>query len=104
MPFTHRVLLLPLLLGFAAQGFAADPPKPDPKQTTTPQMAQQQAIAAMEQSLAAQKASIAKQAGQQPSGSFFLLGRPTGSVASLGAGVPDCDPLPQLELDPLITG
>ena len=64
---------------------------------------QQQSVAAMQPSLAAQRASIAKQVGDRSSESFFLLGRPSQSgLVPVVAAESDCDPLPASELDPLI--
>ncbi len=68
------------------------------------------ATAAMQKSIALQREAMAKQVGQTPSGSFFVLPPPS----RLGATVPgpatsafasaDCDPLATSEVDRLISG
>jgi soluble lytic murein transglycosylase-like protein len=59
----------------------------------------------MQSSLAAQRASIAKQVGDRSSESFFLLGPPSQSgLVPIAAPESDCEPLPASQLDPLIEG
>jgi soluble lytic murein transglycosylase-like protein len=81
-----------ILLAVGASGLAQD-------------AGQQRSVAAMQPSLAAQRASIAKQVGDRSSESFFLLGPPSQSgLVPVVAAESDCDPLPASELDPLIEG
>jgi soluble lytic murein transglycosylase-like protein len=56
-------------------------------------------------SLAAQRASIARQVGDRSSESFFLLGPPSQSgLVPVLAPESDCEPLPASQLDSLIEG
>jgi len=70
---------------------------------------QRTAAAAMQESLARQRASLEKQMGRAEPGGFFILGPPE----SLGANTPapppafaanaaDCDPLPPTQVDSLV--
>jgi soluble lytic murein transglycosylase-like protein len=59
----------------------------------------------MQPSLAAQRASIARQVGDRSSESFFLLGPPSrSSLVPVLAPESDCEPLPAAQLDSLIEG
>ena len=63
--------------------------------------------AAMQESLARQRAALQKQTGQPRSGGFFLLAPPATMGANTPAppiapAVPDCEPLPPSEVDSLV--
>jgi len=66
--------------------------------------AQPAASLAMEQSVARQRASVAKQTGQAAAGGFFVLSPPARMGATVPAIAPlaDCDPLPASEVDSLV--
>ena len=89
--------MLALLLA-AASGLAAQALPPSAKEDARSQ--QQAALAAIEESLAKQRASIQKQAGQNGSSGFFALPPPTPLGPQLAT--PECDPLPEAEIDSLI--
>lgn len=83
---------------------AAKPAAPSQQQapaTPDPRAQQQAAMAAMQESLAKQRAAIQKQIGQSQSRGFFVLAPPAamGPVTLLA---PDCEPLPDVEIDALI--
>jgi soluble lytic murein transglycosylase-like protein len=86
---------LVVVLTAVAPAFTADLPPASPSN---------QAAAAMAKSLAAQRASIARQVKQSPSESFFLLGPSSASGVALSAPGNDCDPIPEIELGSLIEG
>jgi soluble lytic murein transglycosylase-like protein len=58
----------------------------------------------MERSVARQRASVAKQAGQAEAGGFFVLPPPARLGATVAAIAPfaDCDPLPAAQVDSLV--
>ena len=96
-----------ILVVVGAHGLAQDAPQPaDSKPAVEKPLAvQQQSIAAMKPSLAAQRAAIAGQVGDRSSESFFLLGPPSQSgLVPVVASESDCDPLPASQLDSLIEG
>jgi soluble lytic murein transglycosylase-like protein len=98
----YRVSLLALLAGPVWAQSAQTPEDALAKQRS--------AAAAMQDSLAKQKAAIEKQTGRAESGSFFVLpraaslGAVTGAVAASNAmpSGPACDPLPAPEVDSLV--
>jgi soluble lytic murein transglycosylase-like protein len=95
------------LLALAPAALPADPPQTgnpgQPAVSTVPQNQGVAVAAAMAASLAAQRASIARQLGQTPSQSFFVLPPPKSGIQTLRAPSYDCDPLPASTLDPLIS-
>jgi soluble lytic murein transglycosylase-like protein len=97
-----------ILLAAGAPGLAQDAPQPaDSKPAVEKPVAGQQesVAAAMQPSLAAQRASIARQVGDRSSQSFFLLGPPSQSgLVPVLAPESECEPLPASQLDPLIEG
>ena len=103
-----RILNLFLFLTtMALAAFASDPPRPAiPGQAVVsaiPQNQSEAVAAAMAASLAAQRISIARQLGQTPSQSFFLLPPPTpGNQPLRPAPADDCPPLSASTLDTLI--
>lgn len=66
--------------------------------------AQPAAAQSLEQSVARQRASVAKQTGQDAAGSFFVLPPPARMGATVPAIAPlaDCDPLPASKVDSLV--
>jgi soluble lytic murein transglycosylase-like protein len=83
---------------------AASPAKetdPAPaKETLTSK--QRSAAFAMQQSLARQRSSVAKQTGQAEATGFFVLSPPVRMGATVFAPGADCDPLPAAEVDSLV--
>ncbi len=79
-------LALPLVI------WAADPPDPTTK-----------ALTSMEESIAAQRASVARQTGHYPAKGFFILPR-ISEVPMLPAAPSDCPPVSPLQLDSIIQG
>jgi soluble lytic murein transglycosylase-like protein len=66
---------------------------------------QRSAAASMEESLARQRASVEKQAGQAERGSFFVLAPPAALGATVAPPPPvaaDCDSLPSSAIDSLV--
>lgn len=83
----------------------AQAPVEAPPATGTVVSKQRAAAAAMEQSVARQRSSVAKQAGgQAETGGFFVLPPPVRMGATVAAIAPaaDCDPLPASEVDALV--
>jgi soluble lytic murein transglycosylase-like protein len=103
-----KILNLVLLLAVAAApAFAADPPRPtnpEPSAAFASPKKQNEAVAAaIAESLAAQRKSIAHQLEQGSSDSFFLLPPPApGSPALRPVAAGDCAPLTASSLDSLI--
>ena len=96
-------LVLALVLGSAA--LRAQSPPPDPHAAMAGSLEQQRAaVAAMEESLARQRSSTDAAAGQDR---FFILAPPSRLGANFPAPAPvvtgDCPPLPQAEIDSLVT-
>jgi soluble lytic murein transglycosylase-like protein len=89
-----------IFLLLSSMAIAADPPKP-----ATSSVSQSEAVAhQMEASLAAQRASIARQTGVTSSTGFFILEPPSGKLAPAKFAAPpvaDCLPLAEAELTPL---
>ena len=114
MRLVLRSLVLPIAVGVAllkaqvAAPASAGPARPPatPPAGIDARAPQQAALAAMEESLAKQRASIQRQAGQSASrgesGGFFVLPAPApmGAVSGV-AEQTDCDPLPAPEVDSL---
>jgi soluble lytic murein transglycosylase-like protein len=91
------------LAGIAAAGMIhAQAPAPAPAASTAAKP--RDAAQAMEQSVARQRASVAKQAGRPAEGGFFVLAPPARMGATVAAIAPmaECDPLPASEVDSLV--
>jgi soluble lytic murein transglycosylase-like protein len=103
MPFCKPIAVIFMVV---APALCADPRRAGPQQSAPPSpdpvAAQWQAVAVMQAALAAQRASIARQAAQPAGHSFFLLPPPTSSLAASQTSTGNCDPLPAAELIPLI--
>jgi len=89
----------------ADAGVRAQPPVAPRPSTAAAIVKQRSAAVVMQESLARQRFSLAKQAGEAEMGGFFVLPPPVrmgATVAASAAAAADCDPLPASEVDALV--